>query len=260
MVQISTAILSPTMLRDSLQEDRYRLISRVRDISHNNYLSHTSKDLPTDFLNTPFGTALRPTIDSMYRRAPPGALPRQPPPSATSALLQGIADHAAATGSMTASNPAAPTSTLTAPVQICSNPASLRTILSTHKAVTVFFTSATCGPCRMIEPVFDDLAHTKASPGIAFAKVDMGVGLGHQVAQLFNVRVTPTFLFFVNGNLVRITSLQHYLSWASHAISSQNHEMKGADAPELRSQVDFLIYEAFPREFRPPPLQVNNRP
>jgi hypothetical protein len=27
--------------------------------------------------------------------------------------------------------------------------------------------------------------------------------------------------------------------------------MKGADAPGLRSQVDFLIYEAFPREFRP---------
>ena len=237
------------MLRDSLPEDRYRLTSRVRDISRNNCLSHTSKDLPIDFLNTPFGAALRPTIDNMYRRAPPGALPRQPPPSATSALLQGIADQAAATGSMTASAPAAPTSTLAAPVQICSNPASLRTILSTHKAVTVFFTSATCGPCRMIEPVFDDLAHTKASPGIAFAKVDMGVGLGHQVAQLFNVRVTPTFLFFVNGNLVRITSLQHYIAWASHAISPQNHEMKGADAPELRSQVDFLIYEAFPREF-----------
>ena len=35
--------------------------------------------------------------------------------------------------------------------------------------------------------------------------------------------------------------------------------MKGADAPELRSQVDFLIYEAFPREFKPVPLQVSNR-
>ena len=215
MVQISTVILSPTMLRDSLPVDRYRLTSRVGDISRNNCLSHTLKDLPVDFLNTPFGAALRPTIDNMFRRAPPGALPRQPPPSATSALLQGIAEQAAATGPMAASTPAAPTSTLTAPVQICSNPASFRTILSAHKAVTVFFTSATCGPCRMIEPVFDDLAHTNASHGVAFAKVDMGVGLGHQVAQLFNVRVTPTFLFFVNGNLVRITSLQHYFSWAS---------------------------------------------
>jgi hypothetical protein len=59
----------------------------------------------------------------------------------------------------------------------------------------------------MIEPVFEDLAHAKASPGVAFAKVDMGVGLGYQAAELYNVRVTPTFLFFVNGNLVR---LQHY--------------------------------------------------
>jgi thiol-disulfide isomerase/thioredoxin len=247
------------MLRDSLPEGRYRLTSRVRDISRYNCLSDSSKDLPIDFLSTPFGAALRPTIDSMYRRAPPGVPPRQPPPSATSAILQGIAEQAAATGSMTAPAPAAPTSTLTAPVQICSNPASLRTILSTHKAVTVFFTSATCGPCRMIEPVFEDLAHTKASPGIAFAKVDMGVGLGYQVAELYNVRVTPTFLFFVNGNLVRITSLQHHFCWASHTYCHRSHEMKGADAPELRSQVDFLIYEAFPREFRPPPLSVKDR-
>ena len=193
------------MLRDSLPEDRYRLTSRVRDISRCNRLSHTPKDLPVDFLSTPFGAALRPTIDGMFRQAPPGVHPRQPPPSATSAILQGIAEQAAATGSMTVPATTASTTTLTAPVQICSNPASFRTILSTHKAVTVFFTSASCGPCRMIEPVFDDLAHTKASPGIAFAKVDMGVGLGHQVAQLFNVRVTPTFQFFVNGNLVCIT-------------------------------------------------------
>jgi thiol-disulfide isomerase/thioredoxin len=202
------------MLRDSLLEDRYRLISRVRDISRYNCLSHSSIDLPIDFLNTPFGAALRPTIDNMHRRPPPGALPRQPPPSATSAILQGIAEQAAATGSGPAPATAAPTATLTAPVQICSNPASLRTILSTHKAVTVFFTSATCGPCRMIEPVFHDLAHTKASPGIAFAKVDMGVGLGYQVAQLFNVRVTPTFLLFVNGNLVRISSTPHLLGFS----------------------------------------------
>ena len=232
------------MLRDSLPEVRYRLTSRVCEIYHYNCLSDASEDLPTDFLSTPFGAALRPTIDSMYRRASPGAPPRQPPPSAASAILQGIAQQAAAGGSMNAS-PAAPTSTLAAPVQICTNPTSLHTILSTHKAVTVFFTSATCGPCRIIEPVFEDLAHAKASPSVAFAKVDMGVGLGYQAAELYNVRVTPTFLFFVNGNLVR---LQHHVCQASHSISSQNHEMKGADAPELRSQVDFLIYEAFPRE------------
>jgi thiol-disulfide isomerase/thioredoxin len=145
----------------------------------------------------------------MYRRVPPGA-PLRRPPSATSALLQGIVEQAAAGGSTSVPAPAAPTSTLTAPVQICSNPASLHTIFSTHKAVTAFFTSATCGPCRVIEPVFEDLAHTKASPGVAFVKVDMGVGLGHQVAALYNVRVTPTFLFFVNGNLVRHTSIRHH--------------------------------------------------
>lgn len=243
------------MSQDSLPEGQYRPISRVRYICHYNCLSNASKDLPTDFLSTPFGAALRPTIDGMYRRAAPGAPPRQPPPSEASAILQGIAQQAAAGGSMTVPAPPAPTSTLAAPVQICSNPTSLRTILSTHKAVTVFFTSASCGPCRIIEPVFEDLAHDKASPGVAFAKVDMGVGLGHQTAALYNIRVTPTFLFFVNGNLVR---LQYYFCQASHTILSQNHEMKGADAVELKSQVDFLIFEAFPRESCPPPLLVHN--
>ena len=194
------------MLRDSLPEVRYRLTSRVRHISRYNCLPDASKDLPTDFLSTPFGTALRPTIDGMYRRAAPGAPPRRPLPSAASAILQGIAQQVAAGGSgaVPALALAAPTSTLTAPVQICSNPTSFQYILSDHKAVTVFITSATCGPCRMIEPVFEDLAHMKACPGVAFAKVDMEVGLGHQVAGLYNVRVTPTFLFFVNGNLVRL--------------------------------------------------------
>ena len=65
-------------------------------------------DLPADFLSTPFGAALRPTIDRMFRGPIPSAAPTPPPiqppsrsqpapemnPELTSALVQAIARQA----------------------------------------------------------------------------------------------------------------------------------------------------------------------
>ncbi|TDL23184.1 DUF862-domain-containing protein [Rickenella mellea] len=192
------------------------------------------KDLPTDFLSTPFGAALRPTIDAMYRRPTPGQIPAPSPrdPQSASSLLQSVANRAAGSSSTNgylptpAATPLQATASVASPLQLCTNPHTLNSLFRTHRAVTVFFTSQTCPPCKMVEPVFERLAEDKASEGVAFAKVDMGVGLGGEVARAWNVRVTPTFLFFLDGNKV--------------------HELKGVDAPELRTQVDLLIYQAFP--------------
>lgn len=58
----------------------------------------------------------------------------------------------------------------------------------------------------MIEPVFEDLAHKKThgSDGgrAAFVKVDMAMGMGSQAGAEWGVRVTPTFLFFLDGKKV----------------------------------------------------------
>lgn len=51
----------------------------------------------------------------------------------------------------------------------------------------------------MIEPIFEDLAYSKASEGVAFVKVDLGVGMSGQLANEWSVRATPTFLFFNDG-------------------------------------------------------------
>jgi desumoylating isopeptidase 1 len=86
------------------------------------------------------------------------------------------------------------------------NPASMNALLRTHRAVVAFFTSATCGPCRMIEPAFERLAEEKtqgrSSGAVAFTKIDMGVGMGGTVANEWRVRVTPTFIFFLDGKNV----------------------------------------------------------
>jgi thiol-disulfide isomerase/thioredoxin len=149
----------------------------------------------------------------MFRRpSAPAALPppNAPNPELASTLLQALASQAASGSSAGPYPTPAPSpprhtpSTLTSPLQITTNPASLTSLLSSHRCVSVFFTSPTCAPCRIVEPVFEDLAHSKASAGVAFAKVDMAVGMGGQVASQWSVRATPTFLFFLDGKKVRI--------------------------------------------------------
>ncbi|KAI0755121.1 PPPDE putative peptidase domain-containing protein [Daedaleopsis nitida] len=210
------------------------------------------KDLPSDFLSTPFGAALRPTIDAMFRRPVPGAAPvppavpapealqqaasASPDPALASALLQAVASQAYQTGSLSMPTslpqrpPAPGSSTVAGPIHMCTNAPALHGLLQSHRAAVVFFTSATCGPCRMIEPVFEDLAHQKThgrdGGRAAFVKVDMAMAMGGQVGAEWGVRVTPTFLFFLDGK--------------------KTHELKGVNAPELRTQVDLLLYQAFP--------------
>ena len=161
-------------------------------------------DLPSDFLSTPFGQALRPTIDAMFRRPMPGAAPSASLPSnqpLASSLLRDVAHQATAP-----TNGMAATSTLTASLQICSNMQHFRSILKESRAVTAFFTSQTCPPCKIVEPVFESLADNKASRGIAFVKIDLGSMLTAEIANTFSVRVTPTFLFFLDGQKVGLSS------------------------------------------------------
>jgi thiol-disulfide isomerase/thioredoxin len=172
-------------------------------------------DLPTDFLSTPFGAALRPTIDAMYSRPTPGAPAVAPPPPnqpVAASLLQAVAAQAQASSS-TPSLPAAPlaaTESLAGPIHPSTNSASFRNLLRTHRAVVAFFTDYQgCPPCRMIAPVFEQLAADKGvraaagGRGAAFTKIDLRVGAGGTLATEWGVRVTPTFMFFFDGTKVR---------------------------------------------------------
>jgi thiol-disulfide isomerase/thioredoxin len=76
------------------------------------------------------------------------------------------------------------------------------------------FTSAMCPLCRMIEPVFEELARSKGQgqqQQVTFVKVDLGVGMGSMVAHEYGVAATPTLGFFLDGKKVRMCGLRSCL-------------------------------------------------
>lgn len=63
----------------------------------------------------------------------------------------------------------------------------------------VFFTSAGCPPCRIISPVFEELAAGSGSKAV-FIKVDVGVA--RDIGSKYTISATPTFMSFSRGEKV----------------------------------------------------------
>jgi len=69
------------------------------------------------------------------------------------------------------------------------------------KAVFVDFTASWCPPCKMIKPIFEELAEThKDLEGVKFVKID--VDENEEVSQENAIRSMPTFKVFVDGKEV----------------------------------------------------------
>ncbi|ORY25189.1 PPPDE putative peptidase domain-domain-containing protein [Naematelia encephala] len=198
--------------------------------------------LPAEFLSTPFGQAMRPQIDAMFRRtspnehsatanAPAAAAFPTPPPSGSStpggALLNSVVGAATAQAGTSSQSQAE-----VSPLALVSSTANFTSIIRDHPAVVVNFTNTpTCPPCRTIKPVYEAIAAEHASAygarGVRFVEVELGIGEGRDIASQFGVSATPTFIFFRNGKKV--------------------DEMKGADKRGLEARVEAFLEETWPR-------------
>lgn len=87
----------------------------------------------------------------------------------------------------------------------------------------IFFTSATCPPCKIVYPAYDELA-AEADNKAIFIKVD--ISQAYEVSSKYQVRVTPTFITFLKGE--------------------KESEWSGAHEGRLRSNVQLLIQMAHP--------------
>ncbi|KAI8997841.1 PPPDE putative peptidase domain-containing protein [Pilobolus umbonatus] len=177
-------------------------------------------DLPAEFLNTPLGQSFLPHIEGMFgrsnlniNRAPQP--PTQPTPETVS-LLQNVSSSALSGASVANV------------IQNVRSGADIDKWISEYKAVIVFFTSASCPPCRVIHPKFEELIKEKNDhPQIKILGVVADTSsLVDAAAMKYNIRATPTFQLYLNG--------------------SKYSEFKGADYAELKSQIDILLFEAYP--------------
>ncbi|ORE05020.1 DUF862-domain-containing protein [Rhizopus microsporus var. microsporus] len=194
--------------------------------------------LPSEVINTPFGQSILPMIENMFgqsrlRPTTTAAVPpvQAPPAETVNRILQGERPTTETISSLlqgisSAAMSAAPTEKN--PIQEVKSAQMMEQLITSYKAVAVMFTSPTCGPCQMIKPKFKELIQEKNSNPQQQIRV-LGVLLDMSVAMdaaKYNIRGVPTFHFYLDGKKVA--------------------EFSGADYAELKSQVDILLFEAYP--------------
>lgn len=92
-----------------------------------------------------------------------------------------------------------------------------------HSCAVIFFTSATCPPCKTVYPLYDELAAEAGDKGILI-KVDTSEAF--DVASRYSISATPTFITFLKGE--------------------QENRWSGADPAALQGNVRLLLQMAWP--------------
>lgn len=185
--------------------------------------------LPQTVLNTPFGQMLKPQLDSAMRgitQAPvaPSAIPQQ----------NGVGQVNGNSSSNIRASPSSASNSShingssglpTGQVHSATTLKKLDVLLESAKnsCAVIFFTSATCPPCKLVYPAYDELA-AEAGDKAVLIKVDLSEA--YEIGSKYQVRATPTFMSFVKGN--------------------KESEWVGASESQLRGNVRMLIQMAHP--------------
>ena len=179
--------------------------------------------LPQTVLNTPFGQMLKPQLDNAMRgitQAPvsPNNVPRaaaQPQPT-----TNGLSSRPQTSMDVSQKKEDIP-GVVYKPTRL----KQLDELLASAKdsCAVIFFTSATCPPCKLVYPAYDELAAEAGSKAV-LVKVDLTDA--YEIGAKYQVRVTPTFMTFVKGE--------------------KESEWSGANEAQLRGNVQLLIQMAHP--------------
>jgi desumoylating isopeptidase 1 len=89
----------------------------------------------------------------------------------------------------------------------------------------VFFTSATCPPCKTVYPLYDELGEQLQGKA-TLIKVDISLPGAQEIARQYDIRATPTFITFLKGE--------------------QENKWTGADPIKLRGNVQLLAQMSSP--------------
>lgn len=76
---------------------------------------------------------------------------------------------------------------------------SFNQFLQNNENVIVFFSATWCGPCKVQEPILEQIIN--AFPNIKVAQID--VDRNPALSSAYGIKGTPTLLFFKQGKIVR---------------------------------------------------------
>ena len=164
------------------------------------------------------------------RGAPAGA--QQPASSGLNALLGDMAARA----TEPEADDAAADDPATHGIENITSTAQFTQLQQKSACAAVLFTSSTCPPCRIVEPIFEELASayhpsalTSANPNtkrMRFARVSCDSLGAQEVMSAAQVTATPTLLTYTFGR--------------------QAGQVRGADVAEMRTQVNLALFEVYP--------------
>lgn len=199
------------------------------------------RTLPQKFLETPIGQMLRGQIDQSMRtmtQAPDADMPMTNRKLPLSGPAAPVSNDLSKLSFATNSNRTKGASRHMGKVNNVTTVQEIESLLDSAKksCAVIFFTSATCGPCKILYTAYDELA-AEAGPRAVFIKVDLNQAF--TVRSKFQVRATPTFITFLNGN--------------------KENQWRGANEAVLKGNVRLLIQMAWPvhphRSLRLPTFQ-----
>ncbi|KAK5045534.1 hypothetical protein LTR84_009152 [Exophiala bonariae] len=209
--------------------------------------------LPETFLSTPIGQMLRTQLDQSMRTM------TQAPDAMSGRNANGQRSHVSTSTSASSLSPPKPAPNAIASkrtnstnsnkgaepkfinhqLAIVSSPghvyntttaSEVDSLLSTARdsCAVIFFTSATCPPCKIAYPTYDELASEAGHlPTARLIKIDISASHSAQsVAQRYLIRATPTFITFLKGQ--------------------KQDEWSGANPAQLRGNVRLLFQMAQP--------------
>ncbi|WFD35459.1 hypothetical protein MCUN1_002313 [Malassezia cuniculi] len=120
--------------------------------------------------------------------------------------------------------PAAPAPAPASNIIAVSDAAHLKKVIDEYPALVVLFTSPTCPPCRVVEPVYEELANGDLPA--TFARVTAGSSGASSAMASAGVAGTPTVHVYTFGK--------------------QTAKVVGANIPEIRMQAQIASADAYP--------------
>ena len=191
--------------------------------------------LPQTVLNTPFGQMLKPQLDNAMRGITQAPVPSTSVPQLGAQQQSNGYYHPQSNGIKEKEH-------VPGVVYKPTRVKQLDELLASAKdsCAVIFFTSATCPPCKIVYPAYDELAADAGSKAVLI-KVDLSDA--YEIGAKYQVRATPTFMSFLKGE--------------------KENEWVGANEGQLRGNVKLLIQMAHPAHphtlLRLPTLQLPHK-